>query len=174
MFCILNNKVCTNAIFYVLWKKKFYNLFYVYLKPVSVSLFNVFSISIKFPCDNKTFDIAHSCWRGRISIFIWGGYLLSTLVLDLKMVRLFPNLIVPPMFPGLCSGMSITCRDQIGWWASVLIKWNTSTAWGGKWEPTTGCLVSGSNSVELASVNETPKWAQLCFHATVLCSLRDF
>jgi len=40
----------------------------------------------------------------------------------LNTVRLFPNRIVPPMSPGLCSGISIT----------------------------TGCIVSGSNSVEFA------------------------
>lgn len=45
----------------------------------------------------------------------------------LKMVFLKPNLIVPPICPELCSGISIT----------------------------TGCLVSGSNSVELASFNPT-------------------
>lgn len=28
---------------------------------------------------------------------------------DLKMVRRFPSLMVPPICPGLCSGMSITC-----------------------------------------------------------------
>lgn len=34
-----------------------------------------------------------------------------TLLGDLKMVRRFPSLMVPPICPGLCSGMSITCGD---------------------------------------------------------------
>lgn len=34
------------------------------------------------------------------------------LLVDLKRVRLFPSLMVPPICPGLCSGMSITCGQS--------------------------------------------------------------
>ncbi len=37
-------------------------------------------------------------------------FLRNTLLLVLKMVLLFPNLMVPPICPGLCSGISITCQ----------------------------------------------------------------
>lgn len=39
-------------------------------------------------------------------------FLRSTLFSVLKMVRLFPSLMVPPICPGLCSGISITCKGS--------------------------------------------------------------
>jgi hypothetical protein len=85
--------------------------------------------------------------------------------LDLKMVLLLPSLMVPPICSGLCSGISITWghkrtldvetglaqqktlrrRTRSLWLVCVTESPNTSR--------TTGCLDSGSNSVELASEN---------------------
>ena len=54
--------------------------------------------------------------------FIQEGYILITLLLDLNIVRLFPSLIVPPICPGLCSGMSITCQDKNRTFKPILVK----------------------------------------------------
>lgn len=67
----------------------------------------------------------------------------------LKMVRRFPSRMVPPICPGLCSGMSITCGHTPE--SQTLEVTLRSAQRSGQVLRTTGCLDSGSNSVELAS-----------------------
>lgn len=66
--------------------------------------------------------------------------------MDLKRVRLFPSLMVPPICPGLCSGMSITCGQSRN--SQMALRSGQRSVWVKR---TTGCFDSGSNSVELAS-----------------------
>lgn len=75
------------------------------------------------------------------------------------MVRLLPSLIVPPICPGLCSGISITCQGKNATIVTFidLIAHVTVGLFLHFREITTGCFDSGSNSVEFASGKEQNK-----------------
>lgn len=93
------------------------------LKAMPVSLFHVLCVSVKFPwkrersrewgrADFKQPNLCRtgSGWNHLCSTIYFA--LRITLLSLLKMVRLLPSLMVPPIWPGLCSGMSITCRGE--------------------------------------------------------------
>lgn len=89
--------------------------FGLYLKSVSVPLVHTVQISIELSWNNAWSAIRKRGGgkRSRRPTSIKVEYILITLELDLKTVRLFPNRMVPPICPGLCSGISITFKIEI-------------------------------------------------------------
>lgn len=77
------------------------------LKPVSVSFLYKIHTLIKFPCKKLLLEVHE---RKGQQLLVFTVYILITLVSDLKRVRLLPKRMVPPICPGLCSGISITCK----------------------------------------------------------------
>lgn len=83
-----------------------------YLKAMSVPFIHVLRVSVKLAWNTEQMS-AFQTQQHNAGIEL--RFLLrSTLLLDLNMVRLFPSLMVPPICPGLCSGMSITCKHSRG------------------------------------------------------------
>lgn len=116
---------------------------HAYLKAVSVPFLHVLGVAVEFSWKTDRSGEREGRRRGDHA---GRASLRSTLLGDLKMVRLFPNLMVPPICPGLCSGMSITCgRRGSGSKNGSAVRSKVRV------QRTTGCFDSGSNSVELAS-----------------------
>lgn len=81
----------------------------MHLKAMSVSFLDIIYISIQFSCEREYVEISSLLYYW-YSISVRQAHLRSMLFSVLKMVLLFPSRIVPPICPGLCSGMSITCE----------------------------------------------------------------
>lgn len=124
----------------------------LHLESVSVPLVYKIHIAIKFSCKNPLLDTAGE-QRAVIERELLEFSILITLMLDLKTVRLFPKRMVPPICPGLCSGISITYKTkQPIQFIPVQLTLDKDGAERER-NLTTGYLDSGLNSVELASKN---------------------
>lgn len=143
------------------------------LKAMSVPFLHIVCVSIKLAWNTEQPWGQCRCYN--TSTFGWEkilSFLRNTLVSFVKMVRLLPSLIVPPICPGLCSGISITCKGPSLNLYSRQVRLQQDYFWIYK-ELTTGCFESGSNSVELASKYKTGKDMVMfkCIHQSLLPKL---
>lgn len=128
---------------------------------MSVPFLHVLCISIKSACKTEQLwaQSRHNNRSDSVLSLKSKLHLRNTLLVVLKMVRLFPSLMVPPICPGLCSGISITCRGSTWklWDMNTLLVWKQQSLFIMEQTLTTGCFSSGWNSVELASDGQKTK-----------------